>query len=75
MRQKTWLEDSREVGGGHSVEIRLGCENREEIENIQKELSVERRQVFDELLIRSNSLVVLEDSVIRLGDRCFTSVR
>jgi hypothetical protein len=44
----------------HLVDISLGSENCEEIEDIQEELSIERRQALDQVLIYSHNGVWIE---------------
>ena len=45
------LEDGGQVGGGHAVEVGLGGKDGQEVENVEQQLSVERRELLDELLV------------------------
>lgn len=56
MREETGLEDGSKIGSGHFVQIGFGRKDGKEIENVQKQLTVERRQLGDEVLVDTDGL-------------------
>lgn len=43
VREHSGLEDGGQVGGGHAVEVGLGGKDGQEVEDVEQQLSVERR--------------------------------
>jgi hypothetical protein len=60
MGQHARLEDGRQILRCHTVLIRLGRKHGEEIEDVQQQLSVQRRQLRDQLLVSRNGSVHVE---------------
>ena len=53
--QNSGLEDGSKVGRGHFVNIRFGSKDSEQVEDVEKQLAVERRQLLDTVLIDADS--------------------
>lgn len=60
MRQHSRLEDRSQVLGRHPVLVRFGSKDGQQVENVEEELAVKRRQLCDEVLVLDNGLVLVE---------------
>jgi hypothetical protein len=60
MGQHAGLEDGRQVLRVHPIVVRLGSKNREQIENVQKQLSIQRGQLCDEVLVSGDGIIHVE---------------
>jgi hypothetical protein len=58
--KETWLKDGSKICRGHLVQIRLGREDSQKVEDVQEQLSIERWELSDEALVSANSLVWIE---------------
>lgn len=60
VRQHAWLKDGSQILRVHAVFVCLGCENSQEIQNVEQQLSVQGRQLLDELLVLDDSAINVE---------------
>jgi hypothetical protein len=60
VREQSRLEDSCQIRGGHLVQIGLAGKHRKQVQDIQQQLAIKRRQFCDQGLEDPNSSVRLE---------------
>lgn len=65
MRDGARLEDGRQIGRRHPVQVGLGGKHRQKIEDVEEELSVERGEFADQLLVCRHRLRIVQ--LTRLG--------
>jgi len=62
MGQEPWLENGSKVRSCHLIDISLGGEDGKQVQDVQEQLSVQRWQSFDLVLIYANGGIGVEAS-------------